>query len=352
MGVSDVYKVARIAEGRSLQRAIAASTLAEIRRSTDRSLTAEKVLKANWPRDEQAMLLLKGAVPPTSTGDFVSRDLVTSFRSLAPGSAAIKLFDSSVKLDLTGINTIRIPYLASLPINPVFVGEGAPAPAVQFTTAATTLGPARKILVLSGVTREMNEALPETAAAVIGTVLADASNASIDKTAFDTNPATAVRPAGLLNGVTPLTASAATDTYMAVSDDLANLAAAIGAAGIDPNDIIYVAGPREATIIKLRAEQFADNVLTTLGLPAKSVAAFAPAAVYSGYQDVPTIETRSEVTIHWEDTTPLPIVSSPGTVAAPARSAFQQELIVIRVKAWCSWAVAKGGVQIVNNVNW
>jgi hypothetical protein len=87
-------------------------------------------------------------------------------------------------------------------------------------------------------------------------------------------------------------------------------------------------------------------------LPAKSVAAFAPAAVFSGYQDAPDIETRNQVAIHMEDTTPMEIVSTPGVVASPDVSFFQQELIAIRVRVRCAWAVAPGGAQIVNNVNW
>jgi hypothetical protein len=202
------------------------------------------------------------------------------------------------------------------------------------------------------VTQELEEALPETASAVIGTVLANAANASLDKVAFDANPGDAVRPAGLLNGVAPLTPSATADKYMAMSDDLSALAGAIGAAGIDASDMIYVAGPAEATKIKIRAPDLASNVLTTLGLPAKSVAAFAPAAVFSGYQDVPTVETGREVAIHWEDTTPKEIVSSPGVVAAPVKSAFQTAVIAIRVRIRAAWAVGQGGAQIVNSVTW
>jgi hypothetical protein len=236
--------------------------------------------------------MVKGAVSPTKTTDFYSIDQIGVFRSLAPGSAALKLFDQCIKLDLTGITSVRVPHVAALPTQPVFVGEGMPAPAVQFTTAATTLGPARKILVLSAVTRELNEATPDTAARVIGTVRADASNKSIDVTAFDTNPANTTRPAGLLNGVTSVTPSTA-DGYMALADDLGSLAAAIGSAGIDPSDIIYVAGPREAIVIKMRGGDDL-NVLMTLGLPAKSVAAFAPAAIYSGYQDEDRLEELTE----------------------------------------------------------
>jgi hypothetical protein len=53
-----------------------------------------------------------------------------------------------------------------------------------------------------------------------------------------------------------------------------------------------------------------------------------------------------------EATTPAEIVSSPGVVAAPARSMFQTETIAIRVRAWLTWAVAPGGAQVVNNVTW
>jgi hypothetical protein len=200
------------------------------------------------------------------------------------------------------------------------------------------------------VTNELNDATPGTAVAVIGRVLADACNASIDATAFDTNPADITRPAGLLYGVTAQLPSPA-DPYVALADDLGNLAQAIGNARIDPSNIIYVAGPREATVIKMRGGDNL-NVLMTLGLPAKSVAAFAPAAVYSGYQDVPAIETSEDVAIHMEDTAPKDIVTSPGAVAAPVKSFFQTNCIAIKVRTRAAWAVTPGGAQIVNNVNW
>jgi hypothetical protein len=139
---------------------------------------------------------------------------------------------------------------------------------------------------------------------------------------------------------------------MAMSDDLAALAGAIGAAGIDPNDVIFVAGPAEAIKIKIRAPELSPNVLMTLGLAPKSVAAFAPAAVYSGYQDVPNIETAEQASVHMEDTTPKEIVSSPGVVATPVKSFFQQNIIAIKVRSWCAWAAAPGGAQVVNSVTW
>jgi hypothetical protein len=347
MGVPDIYNVSRIAEGRSLQRAVTASVLATLR-----GTTPEKILRQTWPRDEGAMLLVKAPVSPLKAADYVHFDQVGAFRSMAPGSAALKLFDASVKLDLTGLTTLSVPRFSALTAKPVFIAEAGPAPSLQLVTSGTVLGPAKKILVLSAVTKELDEATPETAVAVVGRALSDATSAAIDKTAFDTNASDSGRPAGMFYNVTPVTASSNTDKYMALADDLAALAGAIGAAGIDPNDVIYVAGPAEATKIKIRAPELSSNVLVTLGLPSKSVAAFAPAAVYSGYQDVPNIETAEEVVIHREDTTPAEIVTTPGVKAAPVSSFWQMYMIAIKVRAWAAWACAPGGAQIVNNVTW
>jgi hypothetical protein len=87
-----------------------------------------------------------------------------------------------------------VPAIYALPPAPVFAGEGKPAPPVQFTLSGTTVGPARKILVLSGVTRELNEATPETAEVVIGRILADRANASIDLAAFGSGAGDVANP--------------------------------------------------------------------------------------------------------------------------------------------------------------
>lgn len=86
--------------------------------------------------------------------------------------------------------------VCGLPPAPVFVAEGKPAPAIQFTFAETTLGPVRKLLVLSAVTRELNEATPGTAEVVIGRILADRSSASIDLAAFGSGARRRGQPSG------------------------------------------------------------------------------------------------------------------------------------------------------------
>jgi len=59
----------------------------------------------------------------------------------------------------------------------------------------------------------------------------------------------------------------------AMSEDLGALTGAIGAAGIDTSGVAFVCSPREAAIIKTKVgPKFDYPVLSTLGLPAKTVA--------------------------------------------------------------------------------
>jgi hypothetical protein len=333
------------AERRAWHRAITASALASAQ-----SCAPDTIMMAAWPSDQRAALILRAAQTPTSTGDFPAFDQTGLFQSLAPSSAALRLFERGLQLDLAGITTIRIPNFANLPAAPIFVGEGKPAPSVHWTFDATDLGPARKVLILAAVTGELEAATPESASALVGRILADASNKSIDAVAFGTAAADEDQPAGLLHGVGPIAASAGAD---AMAEDLAALIAAIAGSGINTSEAVFVCSPREAAIVKIKAgPKFDHPVLSTLGLPAKTVACFAPAAVASGYQDAPQIETSKTATVHFEDDSPADIVGFDGSIAVPSKSAFQTRLISIRVRARAAWAVTPGGAQVINNVNW
>ena len=207
-------------ERRSYCRAIAAKVIAGEKGD------AEKIAKGTWPKDERALMIVKGAVTPTTSAMLWSYDPVVAYRSLAPSSAALALFQYGMMLDLTGATTIRIP--AVVPgVRPVFVGEGLPGPVVQRNLKSTVLGPVRKILLISTVTGELNDCTPETASAVVGRILAGRSERSIDATAFGTTADDGVTPAGLLHGVTPTAAATAGPDAMA--EDLGALTGAIGA---------------------------------------------------------------------------------------------------------------------------
>jgi hypothetical protein len=335
-------------ETKSWSRALAAMALSNAGHGRP-----ETILRNNFPLDDRAARILKSATSPTSTSDWPPTDLVGTFRSLAPGSAAWKLFDhpSALRLDLSGIHTISIPHVASQPPAPVFVGEGSPGPVLTWTFLKNTLGPARKMLMFAGISEELETAVPGNASAVIGRVLADSTNRSVDAIAFDNNPGDTTRPPGLLNGVTPITAASATSKWENQQDDLANLIGAIGNSGIDPTDAVFVASPREATLIKMRGGDLDNDVLISLALPAGTVICVATAGLASGYQGPPEITIGKEATFHRE-TNPLPIVGTGGAIAAPSTSFFQGSLLAVKVRAEAAWCAAPGAVQFVQSVNW
>jgi hypothetical protein len=331
-------------ERRSWCRAIAAKVLA-----VNTFGDAAKIAKGTWPNDDRALMITRGAVTPTTSAGLWTYDPVVAYRSLAPSSAALALFKMGMALDLTGVTTIRIPVVPTNPL-PVFVGEGMPGPVVQRNIHSTILGPLRKLLLLATVTGELNDCTPETASVVVGRILADSVEHSIDAAAFSSNADDGVTPAGLLHAVIPVTAATAGPD--ALAEDLGALTGAIGANGISTSDVVFVAGPREATIMKAKlGPKFDHTILTSLGLPAKSVACFAPNGIASGYQDAPTIEAKTEAVLHHEDTAPLDISTS-GAVAAPSKSVFQTNLIALRVRGNCAWVAAPGAAQIITAVNW
>lgn len=309
------------------------------------------IVKATWPTDSRAESITRAATSPTSRGNFPVHNIVGAFRSLAPSSAALRLFEQSLTLDMAGINQISLPLVEGLPVQAVFVGENMPAPAAMWSFSSVVCGPMRKILLLSAVSGELQASVPETASAIIGKILAASAGRGIDAAAFSNFAGDLVTPPGLLANVVPLAAAPA--GYTALADDLGALATAIGASNIDPSGIVYVAGPREATMIKVLAgsAMFTNQVLVTLALPPKSIAAFSLAAITSGWDAMPTIETSRESVIHFESASPADIVAG-GVASSPTRSQFQTDVISVRVKANAAWCCVPGGAQLIENVAW
>jgi hypothetical protein len=336
------------ADRRSLIRAYTAKALAA-RPGED----ARAILRAAWPEDAQAGLILRAAVSPMSTSSYPEITTATVLPALAPASASARLFARCMQVDLAGIATVRVPYAALAP-TPTFIAEGEPTPVAQFTLDGVEVGPARKILILTAVTGELESATPETASTIIGNALANAVAKAVDTAVFDDVAADSTRPAGLLNGVTPLTAATSGTTAEMIAADITTLADAISDADVAADDIVIVANTAQATTLRVLAPNFANLVIGTNVLADGTVAAFAQAGIAVGYSGAPEIESSKEALVHFEDTTPLAIgtAGSPATVAAPTRSAFQHDLIVLRVRARCAWAAVPGAVQVIENVGW
>jgi hypothetical protein len=341
----------RQAERRSFMRAAAAAVIGHrdrqnpvdvLRRSWASDGTSESVLKS----------VLKSPMAPTGTGDYPAAQSNVVLPLLAPSSASARLLSLATTFDMRGVSTVAIPWIAAGTIPPpAFVAEDAPAPLVNLTTAKSVLGPVKKLLILSAFTDELRDASVPSAASIISAALAIASERALDGALFSNNAASAVAPAGLLNGLVPI-ASAAGKGVDGLAADLGLLAAAIGQT-TNADEAIYVTTPSLATKARiLSGVKFNNPIFSSSTIPAGTVIAVAPAGMAVGYDGSTQIEISSTAALHFESATPGDIVGSGGTPSFPVKSAFQDAFSALRVKCRCAWIALPGSVAVLTGADW
>ena len=217
---------------RSFHRALACIALAGRERTSP-----DRLVRAIWPQDVDAVGITRAATSPTSTDDFPAVNSSAVMPLAAPSAAATKLFSRAVSIDLAGLSTVSLIHPDVVPL-PAFVGEGQPAPVAMLHFDGTPLGPAKKMLLLTGLSGELEAASPEAASVIIGRALDQSASKALDAAVFSNVAADAVRPAGLLNGVTPLAATPGGAAAAAMQADLSALAAALAAAGFGDEPIL------------------------------------------------------------------------------------------------------------------
>jgi hypothetical protein len=342
----DVGAIAR-SERRSFVRACTALMLGT------RQGVHPRALVKSWD-DARAELILRAASDPTSTTNAAALGLQTTrvLPMLAPASASARLLAMATSLDLSGINSIRLPFIGFAGRPPVpFVVEGDPGSVVDLVVSSTVLGPTKKLLILSALTREMAEASASNAEVIIGDALALSAEQSLDTALFSNAAATPSTPAGILNGLTPITAATG-GGVTAMAADLAALAGAIGAAGINPDDAVFITTPALATKVRVLASpKFQNTVLSSSSLAAGVVIAIVPRGLATGYDGGVTVEASREAVVNM-NTVPAPIVSGSGVVAAPTVSAWQSDETILKIRGNVAWAIQPGAIAEVTGAAW
>jgi hypothetical protein len=344
---------------RSFNRAVAAMAMTTTRGRTSQGPRADEVLRDNWRDDDAARQILKAASSPLTTSGFAAIQSTRVLPQLAPDAASSKLLAMGNQFDLTGINSFKLPWIGytGRPATPMFVAEGAPAPVPNLATSAAILGPVCKVLIIAGVSGELQSGSAETAERVIAEALATSVEQSQDAKLFSADAAVAgTSPAGLLNGLTPLTSvGAATGGAAALADDLGLLAKTISQHGISTDDLIYVTTAAIATKIRtLAGPFFADVVMSSAAIPDGEIIAIIPQSLATGFAGEVQVETSIAAPLHFESATPLPIgtVGTPNVVAAPTHSAFQEYLILVKLRGRMAWAVQPNAVCYMTGVAW
>lgn len=304
-------------------------------------------LRRAWPGDRSAEMLLRAAVAPITTTDFPQVESVHALALLAPRSAAARLFERGMQLSLAGISRVRVPNVATVP-QAAWVEEGAPAPHLQATLGESFLGPMRKILILASLTSELERASPENASAAIGSLLSAAASKLLDVTVFGSGAGDPAMPPGLLYGVTPIAAATTGTPTEKMAADLGNLAGAMAAANVDPEDSILVAAVQQAVVLRLLGSQDL-TVFGSVGLPAGTVVMIASAAIASASDGVPVIEAGvGSAVVAMSDNPSGPVVGAPDVT-----SYFQQDMIGIKCRCPAAWVSSTpGAIQVVNGANW
>src|SRR5262249_20094005 len=289
---------------RSFCRATAAMAMTATRGMTSADREPWEILHENWRDDDDAGRILKAACSPLTTSGFAAIQSTRVLPQLAPDCASSKLPAMGNQFDLTGINSFKLPWIGytGRPASPMFVAEGSPGPLTNLATSSAILGPVCKVLILAGVSGELQAASAETAERVISEALAISVAQRQSSLLFsDTAVVSGTSPTGLLFGVTPLTSVGATTSVPgAVAADLALLAETISHHGIGVDDLVFIAGANIATKIRtLAGPFFQDVVLSSAAIPDGTIVAVIPAGLATGYSGEVQVETSVAATLHF-----------------------------------------------------
>jgi Phage capsid family len=237
--------------------------------------------------------------------------------------------------------------------------------------AAITLTP-KKMAVISEFTREMANASNPAIEGVIRQAINEDTAEAIDQVLIDQTAADTIRPAGLRNGVSGLTPSAATTTFDKIVADIKALMAPIIAAR-GGRDLVLICNPAQELAMSWAVAPNGTFVFSDDNAPQlRRITIVASTTVTAGLLimvdaadfasvtgDTPEFDVSDVATIHEEDTTPLPIVG--GTVqppastslAAPVRSLWQTASIGVRMLLDMNWAMRRTGmVSWMTGVTW
>jgi HK97 family phage prohead protease/HK97 family phage major capsid protein len=249
-----------------------------------------------------------------------------------------------------------------------FVGEGLPIPVRQGAFTSLPLTP-MKMAVITTWTRELDEhSIPAIEGLLRDAVVYDTSVA-IDAILLDANAATAIRPAGILNGVAGLTPTAG-GGFAALTGDVKQLSGALltGTLG-NVRKPVWLMNPQQvnsagfaiatgAGVFPFRDEISQGRlggwpIIQSGTVPAGTVIVIDAADFVSVTGDGPRFEISDQATLHMEDTSPTDISTSGTAVAFPAKSMFQTDMLALRMIMPLTWGIRRTGtVAWVAGVTW
>lgn len=331
-----------------------------------------RVLEERYGDHAETNAVVRAAVAGATTtaagwaAELVETATASFMESLRPISIYPKLAAKGISLSFgPNAGQIKLPSRAASPsISGSFVAEGSPIPVRRLGTTSITLSP-RKMGVISVFSKEIAKySNPQIEGLLRQEIMADTA-ITLDTLLLDSVASSTSRPAGLTNGVSALTPSAA-GGYQAIIDDLQALAAPFDTANAG-RALTLIMNPREARRLRMTpgpnaagfgwSREFLDefDVIVSTNVPAGNVYLIDAADFATAAGSAPEFEVSEHTVLHMEDTSPahIAVAGTPNVVAAPAQSMFQTAQIALRMLMDVSWGMRRTGmVQWMDEVDW
>lgn len=287
----------------------------------------------------------------TSYGEF--------FDALMPGGIYGPLAPRGFRATLGRYAQISMPTRQATPtVAGSFVGEGSPIPVRQAAFTAVTLG-LKKMAVIVSYTREIAEHSTPQIEQIIRQLIQDDTQVAVDTVLIDATAVSAIRPAGLRNGVSA-TGATAGGGFAALVTDIKNLVGVLAAAN-SLRAPVWIMHPVQQIAIALTQNAGGDfpfqaeingnrlmgyPVIISSTVPSGMVILIDAADFMSVTGDDPRFDVSDQATLHYEDTSPAQIssVGTPNAVAAPVRSLFQTDSLALRMILPMNWGMRRTGV--------
>jgi len=341
----------------------------------------EDIRKAVYPDDEPVRTMLdwsmRAASAPAMTtvtgwaAELVQTLFASFMETLMPKSVYPRLSSRGVSLSFGRNGRISIPTRSLTPsIAGSFVGEGQPIPVRQGAFTSQILTP-KKMAVISTWTREIDEHSVPAIEGLLRNAIQEDTAISLDTVLLDNGAATLIRPAGILNGVTPLTPTAGGGFNAIVGDIKQITGQLLTATKGNVRAPVWIMNPQQvmsAGLIALPGAgvfPFQDQInqgqlqgwpiIDSGTVPLGTVIALDAADFVSVGGEAPRFELSDQATLHMEDTTPTDITTTgtPPVAAFPVKSMFQTDSIALRLILPVNWAIRRPGVvSAVVGVTW
>jgi hypothetical protein len=310
---------------------------------------ASLISKQLYPYDEITPAILRAATNPAKlttpawAGSLAAASVSAAVQETVSTSVIGRLMQAGgLAIDLGTFGSVVVPGRATTPADAgLWLADGDGIPARQYQMLGPTLQP-HKLAVIVTFTREMSEA--SNIEDILRALIIEAAGPAIDAAVLSTAAASPQRSAGLLNGLTPLTAATGTASFDNCAEDLGKLVVNLASRNGGAN-AFFAASAAQTMAIRFFAKD-AFTVAGSVALADGTVIAIEPSSFASTIVE-PEFEVGTMATIVQDDA--APIIS--GT-AGSTKSMWQTDAISLRMTLRADWCMRAPHVAYMNNVSW